>query len=440
MPNTSVDSNPFTTAAIALQARPPARVARMVSLFICAIAVLTLVFACFVTMDVVVTAQGRIIAPGKSKVVQPLETGIVRTIFVKDGQRVKAGDVLIELDPTNAVADSERLQREFLDSDADVRRTHALLDGKAKLAAAPDTPGDIKSNQQGMFKSRQAEQSAKLQALNAEVARRQADCNALEASVAHLRSSVPLVEQKTQMKQELASSGFVAQASLIESQLEFINMKKELQMQTHRLQEAIASLNAAIAQRAQAQAEFRLQTGLELGEATKKREAARQELIKANQRRQLQVLKAPVDGVVQQLAVTTVGGVVTQAQALMTIVPDGASFEVEAQVINRDIGQIKIGQRVINKVETFDFTRYGYIEGQVSWVGTDAVVDQKLGPVYPVRIKLGATQTPNVAYGRKGVITAGMSVTADIKTDKRRMIEYFVAPLLRYKDESLRER
>ena len=154
----------------------------------------------------------------------------------------------------------------------------------------------------------------------------------------------------------------------------------------------------------------------------------------------MQVLKAPIDGIVQQMAVTTVGGVVTQAQALMTVVPENTPLEVEAQVLNRDIGHVKVGQRVINKVETFDFTRYGYLEGEVLWVGTDAVVDQKLGPVYPVRIKLGGRETPNIVNGRKGSVTAGMNITADIKTDQRRMIEYFLAPMLRYKEESLRER
>jgi hemolysin D len=124
----------------------------------------------------------------------------------------------------------------------------------------------------------------------------------------------------------------------------------------------------------------------------------------------------------------------------MTIVPENTPLELEAQVMNRDIGHVKVGQRVINKVETYDFTRFGYIEGEVLWVGTDAVQDQKLGLVYPVRIKLAKTVTPNVVNGRTGIVTAGMSVTADIKTDSRRMIEYFISPMLRYKEEALRER
>jgi hemolysin D len=143
---------------------------------------------------------------------------------------------------------------------------------------------------------------------------------------------------------------------------------------------------------------------------------------------------------VQQLAVTTVGGVVTAAQPLLTIVPEQGPLEIEAQVMNRDIGHLQVGQRVINKIETYDFTRYGFLDGEVLWVGTDAVQDPKLGPVYPVRIQLAQTRTPHAVNGRYGEATAGMNVTADIRTDERRLIDYLIAPLLRYKQEALRER
>lgn len=433
-------ANPFTTAAIALQARPPAHLARMVSLAICVMAALVLLFTCFARLDVVVSAQGRVIPSGKSKVVQPMEAGIVKAIAVRDGQKVKAGDVLLELDPTTTTADSQRLQRELWEAEADVLRTTRLLQGQGGFVPLPDMPKEISLNQQAILASRELEQRAKLAAMDADVARRQADSDAIHSSLVQIRNSLPLVRKKHEMREDLARTGHIAEAGLIETKLELINLEKELSVQGNRLKESSASLNASRQQRAQAAAEFRARISTELGDATKKRETARQELIKANQRRDLQVIKAPVDGVVQQLAVTTVGGIVTQAQALMTIVPENTPLEVEAQVMNRDIGRVLVGQRVITKVETFDFTRYGYIEGEVLWVGTDAVIDPKLGPVYPVRIRMEAAQTPNSAYGRKGVVTAGMSITADIKTDERRMIEYFLSPMLRYKDESLRER
>ena len=436
----AVAFNQFSSAAIALEQRPPAPVLRMVSLGLCVMLLAALVFAYFAQMDIVVSAQGKVIPSGKSKVVQPLEAGVLRAISVRDGQTVKAGQVLVELDATNSGADRDRARRELWESEADALRAAAQMAGHATFAAPTEMPPEIALNQAAMLQSRLAEQQAKLAALDADLAKRRADSDAIASNIAQLKNSLPLIRQKHQMREDLARTGYVAQTGVIETQLDLINAQRELSVQGNRLQESQASYNAALQQRVLALAEFRARSSAELVDAVKKRDAARQELLKAAQRRDLQTLRAPIDGVVQQLAVNTVGGVVTAAQPLLTIVPEHQPLELEAQVLNRDIGHVRVGQRVINKVETYDFTRFGYIEGEVLWVGTDAVLDQKLGLVYPVRIKLASTQTPNIVNGRVGTVTAGMNITADIRTDSRRLIEYFISPMLRYKEESLRER
>lgn len=440
VPVTKDHMHPFSTAAISIQARPPSYIARMVSLTICGVALVVIIYAFLAHIDIVVSAQGRVIPSGKSKVIQPLESGVVKEIFVRDGQAVRAGTVLLTLDQTTTDADRQRLQYELWESEADVARLNALLGGHSRFSLGNDVPKEILANQQAILASRLTEQQSRMASLEADVARRQADFDAVASNVQQIRNSLPLVEKKHHMREELAKTGHIAETGLIETKLELINLQKEESIQQNRLKESDAGRRAAVQQKAQALAEFRARISSELVEAVKKQNIARQELVKATQRRDLQVLKAPIDGVVQQLAVTTVGGVVTPAQPLMSIVPEHSALEVEAQVNNRDIGHVRVGQRVIAKVETFDFTRYGYIEGKVQWVGTDAVMDQKQGPIYPVRIQLEEVQTPNAVHGRKGHIQAGMNVTADIKTDERRMIEYFLAPMLRYKEESLRER
>lgn len=430
----------FSTAAIALRQQPPAHIARMVTLAICGMAATAMVYASIASMDIVVTAQGRIVPSGRAKVIQPLDAGVIKSIAVRDGQAVKAGDVLLELDATATSADRDRLQREYQETQADVLRLSALLSGEDAWTQAAHLPLTMLTNQQAVLASRRSEQDSRMAALDADIARRTADRDAIAANLNQLRNSLPLVRKKHDMREELATTGHIAQTGVIETRLELLNMEKETAVLGNRLNESSASLNASIQQRKQAQSEFRARASAELVDATRKSDTARQELVKATQRRDLQVMHSPIDGVVQQLAVTTVGGVVTQAQALMTIVPRNATLEVDAQVMNRDIGHIKVGQRVINKVETFDFTRFGYIEGTVQWVGTDAVNDQKLGPVYPVRIQLQKAETPNVVNGLQGTVTAGMTVTSDIRTGERRMIDYFIAPMLRYRQEALRER
>jgi hemolysin D len=432
--------NQFSTAALAIVAQPPSRVVRMVSLAICVMVGATLLFSFFAQMDVVVSAQGKLIPAGRSKVIQPLEAGVVRSIAVRDGQPVKAGDVLVELDLTNSGADRDRLQRELWEARAEVLRTNAQLAGQASFVLPVGMPTEVARNQLAVLQSHMAEQQAKLAALQADLVKRRADADAIASNLSQARSSLPLIQQKHGMREELAKTGHVAQASVIETRLELMNAEKEILVQGSRLKEAQAGEQATLEQVSQARAEFTARASGELVEATKKRDAAQQELIKANQRWTLQTLRAPIDGVVQQLTVTTVGGVVTAAQPLMTIVPEHSPLELEAQVLNRDIGHVRIGQRVINKVETYDFTRYGYIEGEVMWVGTDAIQDSKLGPVFPVRIKLAQAETPTAVNGRSGILKAGMSVTADILTDERRLIQYLLAPMLRYKQESLRER
>ncbi len=439
-PSRHADWGDFSPAAIAMQQRPPRLVARMVTLSLCLMAVAAAAYAYVAHMDVVVSSQGTVMTPGRSKVVQPLEAGVVKAIKVRDGQKVRAGDVLVELDPTSSQADTERLQREFAEVRAEVDRLQALLAGKDILEVDEDIPDEVLDNQQAILENGRAELQTRLSALDADIARREADREAVGANLRQLRASLELVRKRHAMRQELADTGHIAELALIDTQLELANQEKEVAVQTQRLAEASAGIRSAVQQKALAQAEFRSRVTTELAEATKRRDATVQELVKAEQRKQLQVLRSPIDGVVQQLAVFTEGGVVTQAQVLMTIVPENEGLEVEAKVLNRDVGHVRVGQRVINKVETFDFTRYGYIEGEVQWVGKDAVVDQRLGPVYPVRIRLAGGETPNVVHGQRGQITAGMSVTSDIRIGERRMLEYFLAPLLRYKEESLRER
>jgi hemolysin D len=425
---------------MAVQLMPPTMVVRMVSLSICAMVALTLSFAYVAKMDIVVSVQGKVIPSGKSKVVQPLEPGIVRSVLVHDGQKVKAGDVLVELDPTSTGADRERLQRDAWEAQAEVLRSSAQISGASSIGAPAGMPAAVVANQTATLQARLSEQRAKLAGLDADLSKRRADADAIESNLAQLRASLPLVRQKHQMREDMAKTGHLAQSSVLETQLELMNADKELAVQANRLKESQAGYQTAVQQRLQAVAEFKARSSNELADAVKRQNAAEQELVKANQRWTQQTLRAPVDGVVQQLAVTTVGGVVTAAQPLLTLVPEQSPLEIEAQVMNRDIGHLQVGQRVINKIETFDFTRYGFVDGEVLWVGTDAVQDQKLGLVYPVRIRLNQTRTPNAVSGRYGEVSAGMNVTADIRTDERRMLEYLLAPMLRYQQEALRER
>jgi hemolysin D len=181
--------NPFSTEAIALQQRPPSGTARMVSASICLMAFITVIYTSLASVDIVVTAQGKVIPSGKSKVIQPLEPGVVRSIAVKDGQKVKAGELLVELDATNTGADRDRLQREYWEAQADVARVSATLSGTASLVLDKDVPQEIANNQRAMLASRLAEHRSRLASLQADLVRRQADRDGVAATLTQLRTA-----------------------------------------------------------------------------------------------------------------------------------------------------------------------------------------------------------------------------------------------------------
>ncbi|WP_423455381.1 biotin/lipoyl-binding protein [Ottowia sp. VDI28] len=188
--------DPFSSEAIALQTRPPLLMARMVSLTLCAIAILAVGYAILTQLDIVVTAQGRVIPSGRSKVIQPIEAGLVRSIAVRDGQKVQAGEVLVELDPTTTSADRDRLQRDLWEAEADTARHSALLGRRGQMPLPEDMPQEIVSNQQAMLASRLAEHRARMATLQADVERRHADRDGIHANVEQLKISLPLVRRK----------------------------------------------------------------------------------------------------------------------------------------------------------------------------------------------------------------------------------------------------
>ncbi|MNQ98041.1 Hemolysin secretion protein D, chromosomal [compost metagenome] len=205
-----------------------------------------------------------------------------------------------------------------------------------------------------------------------------------------------------------------------------------------RIAELTAARNAAESRHAGVLAQTR-RAMLDLQHESEQRAAAlTQELKKAEQRNRLMALTAPVDGTVQQLAIHTQGGVVTEAQPLMVIVPSDAPVEVEAMLENKDIGFVRPGQEVEIKVETFTFTKYGVVHGTVTNISNDAIEDERLGLVYSARIQL---RENSIQVGENRIaLSPGMVVRAEVKTDKRKVIEYFLSPLQQYVNESLDER
>jgi hemolysin D len=431
----------FLPAALEVLEKPPSPIGRAVSITMMLFAALAIAWMYFSEMDIVVTAQGQVVPSGHVKLIQAADAGVVRAIKVRNGQFVKKGEELVELDSTSTTADRARLKREQLEARVEVARLKAqIASDPALFQPPPDIESSIADTQKSLLVSRLQEQEEKLAGLNHDIARRSADRDAIRSMVVKLEKTLPLMKQRLEKNQSLARKHFLSELNVMDNELEVINQENELQIQRHRLAESEASLAVAIRSRNQMQAEFRAETLAALAEASRRNAAVTQELVKVEQKKSLQRLRAPIDCVVLQLAVNTIGGVVTAAQTLMVIVPAEGDLEIDAKVLNKDIGFVRVGQRAAVKFETYQFTRHGFIEGTMQWVGNDAMNDPQLGLVFPVRILLSDTMVPNKVNGQRGAVAPGMSVTADIAIGSRRVLEYFLAPILRYKEESLRER
>ena len=371
------DEREFLPAALEIMETPASPVGRAIGGAIILFLLMALAWAIFGQVDIVATASGRVIPTGRSKVIQPLEGGIVRAIHVQNGDAVKAGDVLIELDPTESDADRNRLAGEVMQSRLEAARLEALLSGNrdpqdAFTAPAEADAGQIALNRQ-LIGSAVAEYSAKLAELDRQVARERANRDAVMANIEKVEAVLPLLREQLEMRRTLFERNVGSKLSYLDAEERAVEMERELSVQQSRAKEAESAAAAALEARHKAEAEQRSGWLSALAEAHAKVAALTQDLVKADQHRREQALVAPIDGVVQQLTVHTVGGVVRPADTLLVLVPTDSPLEVEAAIASADIGFVHAGQEAKVKVDSFPFTRYELINGRLLTVSPDSM-------------------------------------------------------------------
>ena len=433
----------FLPAALALRETPPHPAPRIAMGLILLFALIARLWAVFGRIDIVASAHGKLIPDDRSKVIQSMETAAVLTIHVRDGQRVKPGDPLIEFDATQTLADTTRIGQDQLAARLEAARARALLAAlesarSPRLEPALGVDAARLAAEQRLLDGQHGALRARLEQLDAEIVRREAEWRSTRELVEKLAETAPIARQRARDYKDLFEKNFVSRHGYLEREQARIEQERDLAAQQARLEEIRAALLEGQRQRASLIAETRRAMLDALNLAEQKAASLSQDLLKAENRGRLMRLVAPVGGTVQQLAVHTVGGVVTPAQPLLVIVPGDNPLEVEAFVENKDIGFVQAGQAAEVKIETFPFTRYGTLRGKVIQVSGDAIQDEKRGLVYAARVKL--EQATLRVDGKTVNLTPGMAVTVEIKTGKRRVVEYFLSPLLQYRDESLRER
>lgn len=457
------DELAFLPAALEIVETPASPTGRAIGLTIIAVFCAALAWASLGRVDIVATATGKIIPSGRTKQIQPFETGVVRAIRVTDGQHVKAGEVLIELDPTINQAELDHQQADLIMSQLDVARLKAALsedgDPVASFRPPPEASADLIATQRQFLIDEVEEQRAKIGALERQRAQKEAERNTVAATIDKIEASLPVLEQRLDIRKTLYDHSTGSKANYLELLQSYVEQQHDIAVQKSHLQETEAALAAIVQTQAQTVAEYRRARYGELVDAQRKAREFREGLIKAQAKTRLQQLTSPVDGTVQQLAVHTVGGVVTPAQVLLVVVPSDSQLQIEATVSNRDIGFVHEGQDAQIKVDTFNFTRYGLLHGTVLSVSRDAILRDKPTDKpadktpgadtssseprgqemdYVAHVSLDRTQMQ--VDDRMVDLEPGMAVTVEIKTGSRRVISYLLSPLLKFKQESLRER
>lgn len=428
----------FLPAVLEIQQSPPSPIGRAILWTIMAVFSFAVLWAIFGWIDIVATAQGKIIPSGYSKVIQPYETGVIAAIHVLDGQVVKKGDVLIELDSTQNRADHDRASNEYRAAKVEAARLRALIAGRSKFETPDDADPGYTALQQQLLIDQLAEYQAKVAAAQHLIDQRKAALEQTRENIVRLEATVPMETERAEAYKKLLEHDAVTKMDFLQAEGQRIDKVQELAGQRKKINQDLSAFAEAEKNYRAMVSEFQRVKQIELSTTETKASSLVQDVTKAWQKADLQRLTTPIDGVVQQLAVHTVGGVVTPAQQLLLVVSQDHPVEVEAQVENKDVGFVKEGQPVEIKVETFPFTLYGTIPGRVLSVSDDAAAIEKVGLIYPTRVSMdrGTIQVE----GKQVNLTPGMAVTVEIKTGQRRIIEYLLSPLLKSVQESMRER
>ncbi len=433
----------FQSDAVEIEERTPPRIARITLYSVVALILAMVAWASLSSVDTIVIARGKLIATSPNVAVQPLETSIIREIKVKVGDVVGKGQPLAILDPTFSQADTDQLRTRVVALDAAIKRLQSELSGSDYVAADSSNPDELL--QEKLFRQRRAFYETSLRNYDAQIASAQANLKAGEDEEALLRQRLETLQAIETMRSSLMDKQVGSRLNFLLSKDARLEVENNLARVVGSEADYRHRVEKARADRQVFADDFRRTAYQELVDTRAKQNSAAEELKKAERRRQLTVMSAPVDAVVLEIANRTVGSVVREAETLFVLVPRDAPLQAEVNVEGRDIGQVSIGQPVRIKFDAFPFQKYGTGSGTVSVVSKDSFASETKGdgsrraiPAY-YRVLLDITNARLRAQPAQFQMIPGMELTAEMKVGKRRVISYFLYPLLRGLDESIRE-
>lgn len=432
----------FLPAILEVTETPPSPVGRLVMWSILALLAAGIIWAFVGHINEVAVAHGKVIPAGQVKTIQVKNKGVIKEIRVKDGDTVKEGDVLVVLDPTSAGADYDNLKKRAAYYKLDIARLNAELEDKS---FAPEADPDLESHdleaERALYQSRTGQHRAEREAAQMTIEQKVAALRSEQTTYDKFAGGLAIAQEKESRLTELVQENAIAEFQLLDQQSQRLQYEKSTQSQADIVTKAQAEVAEAQQKLANVDAAYKKDVMTALVDARKQYYSIEEEIKKADENNRLATVVAPCDGRVYNLAVHTEGGVVSDGQGLMMIVPDDVPLEFEVYADNKDIGFIKEGQEAEVKVDTFNFQKFGVVKAAVDEISADAVDDQKdVERNKKYRLTMKITDDNINIFGQKADLTPGMSVNAEIKIREKRIIDFFMDPFRRYTSEALRER
>ena len=384
-------------------------------------------------IDIVVSARGKILPYGDIKILQPIETGVISKILIKEGELVSKGQVLLEIDPSVTETNLESKEKNLELLEIETARLMALIEDKEFIVPLICKDEGVLSTQQLIFQTtklgfKQQQELIKKQILQI---KEQIQSSQIDRG--------RLIQHKNNAKKReedlFEVIDIIARREYDDTHKEVIEHEEQILMKNHDIIQLREKLNELDEQSLLITQEYQNKLLEELTQKRKEATLLKVEIQSIEFRKAKQKITSPVNGYVSRLMVHTIGGVVTPAEKLISIVPNNVPLVIKATVLNQDIGFIKEGMDAAVKIDTFNFQKYGLIPATVSHISDDAIDDEKLGAIY--EIYLVPKKTHLFVKGEKVNLNSGMSVSAELKVGKRRVIEFFIYPLIKYLDEGM---
>lgn len=419
------DSYEFKPLLSEIEESPVSPLGRFTFWTVVSLIIITILWLIIGKIDIVITARGIVIPDSEAKIIQPLETGVIKEILVKEGDFVRKDQLLVLIDTMTTDAQLKTVKENLETSKEEAKRLEAQ--GLEQKFNSKDEA------QKNLYNESLKALNSLIGAKNQEIKQieRQIDSNLAQKRdyENQLQSSIDREKRLENVKDIVAYNDVKEAQDRTIALRESVNRTeaeiKRLQAQKRQIQNEIAQLKADF--KAQ-----KLENLTETNKRIKELEASKEQIEFSNIN---QKITAPVDGYVDKLMVHTIGGVVTPAQELIALTPADIPLLIKATVLNKDIGFIKPDMPVSIKIDTYDFQKYGLLHGKVKSISQNSIENEELGPVYEIYITLDKNTL--IIDGKEQKISTGMTLNAEIEIGKRRIIEFFIYPLIKYMDEGV---